>query len=143
MHTSILLACCLCATVLAAMAGFPVNKAVGRRVVIEFSEPGIAEQEALLDDVAALLKTFGVRAQILVVAHRDGLSLLHNPDKVVADRIASLASRNVTFAACESTMRNKNIKKEAILASATTVDSGVAELVRRQEDGWSYLKSGR
>jgi intracellular sulfur oxidation DsrE/DsrF family protein len=48
----------------------------------------------------------------------------------------------VVFAACENTMRKKKVTKDALFPFATTVDSGVAEVVRKQEQGWSYIKSG-
>ncbi|MGH7937542.1 MAG: hypothetical protein ACRD5Z_25205 [Bryobacteraceae bacterium] len=39
-------------------------------------------------------------------------------------------------------MKRKGIGKDQLLPIATTVDSGVAEVVRKQEAGWSYIKSG-
>jgi intracellular sulfur oxidation DsrE/DsrF family protein len=39
-------------------------------------------------------------------------------------------------------MKKKNVRKDDLLPLATTVDSGVAEVVRKQEAGWSYVKSG-
>jgi intracellular sulfur oxidation DsrE/DsrF family protein len=39
-------------------------------------------------------------------------------------------------------MRRKNVSRGELLPFATTVDSGVAEVVRKQEQGWSYVKSG-
>ena len=46
------------------------------------------------------------------------------------------------FAACENTMRKKKVTKEPLLPFVTTVDSGVAEVVRKQEEGWAYIKGG-
>ena len=48
----------------------------------------------------------------------------------------------VRFAACQNTMRRRNISKEDLLPFVGTVDSGVAEVVRKQEEGWAYLKGG-
>jgi intracellular sulfur oxidation DsrE/DsrF family protein len=48
----------------------------------------------------------------------------------------------VTFAACENTMRRMNVTREMLLPFAVTVDAGVAELVRKQEAGWAYIKAG-
>jgi intracellular sulfur oxidation DsrE/DsrF family protein len=42
----------------------------------------------------------------------------------------------------ENTMRKKNVCRADLLPFVTTVDSGVAEVVRKQEQGWSYIKSG-
>jgi hypothetical protein len=39
-------------------------------------------------------------------------------------------------------MKRKNLQKSDLVPFATTVDSGVAEVVRRQEAGWSYLRPG-
>jgi intracellular sulfur oxidation DsrE/DsrF family protein len=38
-------------------------------------------------------------------------------------------------------MRKHNITKADLLPVAVTVPSGVAELVLKQEQGWSYLKA--
>jgi hypothetical protein len=53
-----------------------------------------------------------------------------------------LAERGVVLAACQSTMHLRHIEKDALLPFAITVDSGVAEIIRRQADGWAYLKGG-
>jgi intracellular sulfur oxidation DsrE/DsrF family protein len=60
----------------------------------------------------------------------------------LADRMKKLADAGVVFAACENSMRKKNVTKADLLPFVTTVDSGVAEVVRKQEAGWSYIKSG-
>ncbi len=39
-------------------------------------------------------------------------------------------------------MKRLKIQKDDLLPAAGTVDSGVAEVVRQQEAGWSYIKSG-
>ncbi len=54
-----------------------------------------------------------------------------------------LAEQGVVFAACENTMKKKNVSKDQLLLAATTTDSGVAEVVRKEEAGWSYIKSGQ
>jgi intracellular sulfur oxidation DsrE/DsrF family protein len=53
-----------------------------------------------------------------------------------------LADGGVIFAACRNTMKRKNVAPDQLLPLAGTVDSGVAEVVRKQEAGWSYIKSG-
>ena len=39
-------------------------------------------------------------------------------------------------------MNKYGITKEMLIPSAGSVPSGVAELVIKQEEGWSYLKTG-
>jgi intracellular sulfur oxidation DsrE/DsrF family protein len=38
-------------------------------------------------------------------------------------------------------MRRKGVSKDQLVPFATTTDSGAAEVVRKQEAGWSYIKS--
>ena len=39
-------------------------------------------------------------------------------------------------------MKKQNVTKDQLLPFVTTVDSGVAEVVRKQEAGWAYIKGG-
>ncbi len=59
----------------------------------------------------------------------------------LSERMQKLSEAGVIFA-CENTMKKKNVTKDQLVPSATTTDSGVAEVVRKQEAGWSYIKSG-
>lgn len=138
-----LMGVCLCACAFLAMAGPPINKAGGGpRVVFEFAgEPG-KQQEALLNNVENVLRALGPSTRIVVVAHGEGLALLQNPGKAMAARMETLISQHVSFAACENTMRRLHLTKSDLLPFASTVDSGVAEVVRRQEAGWRYIRSG-
>ncbi len=60
-----------------------------------------------------------------------------------APELAALEKQGVHFVACESAMRAFHIAKADLLPGVTSVPSGVVELVRRQEAGYSYVKVGR
>ena len=36
-------------------------------------------------------------------------------------------------------MKNRNVKTEDLFPFASQVDSGIAEMVRKQEQGWAYI----
>ena len=113
------------------------------RVVFEVTTEGESQWEAMLNNVENLQKAFGKESvEIEVVAHGKGLGLLKKTNTGLKERIASIASSQVRFVACENTMRHMQVKKEDLLPEGGTVDSGVAEVVRKQEEGWSYIKSG-
>jgi intracellular sulfur oxidation DsrE/DsrF family protein len=112
------------------------------RVVFEIVSGDKEHWSALLNNVENLKKAFGPgKVQTKVVAHGNALSML-TKDSPVKERVEKIAATGVVFAACENTMRRKNVTKEQLLPSATTTDSGVAEVVRKQAEGWAYLKSG-
>lgn len=113
------------------------------RIAFEVTMAGDEEWNGVLNNVKNIRVALGKEnTEVIVIAHSNGLGLLVKKDNKPADRIKELADDGVVFAACENTMKKKNVTKENLLSSATTVDSGVAEVVRRQEAGWSYLKSG-
>ena len=51
-----------------------------------------------------------------------------------------LQNGGVVFAACSNTLRGFHIDVKQLIPGVLVVDSGVAEVVRRQEQGWAYLK---
>lgn len=119
------------------------EKAKPHRVVFEVNVEGEETWTGILNNVQNLQKALGAEhTQIEVVAHGKGLSLLLATDAALKERLQQVASSGVTLAACENTMRRKNVKKEDLLPFTTTVPSGVTEVVLKQEAGWSYIKGG-
>ncbi len=96
-----------------------------------------------MNNVENLQKAFGgEQTTIEVVAHGKGLGLLLVTNTALQERLWHLAETGVVFAACENTMQRLHVTKADLVSFATTVDSGVAEVVRKQEAGWSYVKGG-
>ena len=113
------------------------------RVVFEVTHDGLVQWTAAINNVENIRKVFGPEnIQIEVVGHNEGLGMLLLKDTELAEQMKRLTEGGVVFAACQNTMRKKNVTKADLLPFVTTVDSGVAEVVRKQETGFSYLKSG-
>lgn len=112
------------------------------RVVFEVTMAGSEQWTALLNNVENLRAAFGDATQIEIVAHGQGLGLLVAKENALAERMKKLSARGIVFTACENTMKRQGIGKDQLLPFATTTDSGVAEVVRKEEAGWSYIKSG-
>ena len=112
------------------------------RIVFELTSEGSQQFEALLNNLENVRKALGPQTEMLVVAHGPGLGLVQKTNTQSAERMKALADQGVVFAACQNTMKRKKLTREDLLPFATTVDSGVAEVVRRQTTGWAYIKSG-
>ncbi|PSH03832.1 MAG: hypothetical protein CXZ00_09605 [Acidobacteria bacterium] len=90
-----------------------------------------------------LLTIFGRdNVQIEVVVRGPGLAMLMKSNTDFSEKLAALAGQGVQFSACGQTLASSRSDRRELLSFAVVVDSGVAELVRRQESGWSYIKSG-
>ena len=112
------------------------------RVVFEVNVDGAEQWQGLLNNVENLQKAFGRETtEIEVVAHGKGLGLILKTNEAMRERLQLVSGAGVGFTACENTMRRMNLKREDLMPFATTVDSGVAEVVRKQEAGCSYIKS--
>jgi intracellular sulfur oxidation DsrE/DsrF family protein len=112
------------------------------RVVFELTSADPGVWNGALNNVENLRQALGAGTQIEVVAHGHGLGFLLRTNTAQADRMQRLADAGVVFAACRNTMRREHVTPEALLPFATTVDSGVAEIVRRQDAGWAYVHVG-
>lgn len=112
------------------------------RVVFEVTGEGAELWTSVLNNVENVRTSLGDATAVEVVVHGKALGLLVAKDNPVADRAKTLADGGVVFAACENTMKKKNVTKAQLLPFAHTTDSGVAEVVRKQSAGWSYIKSG-
>jgi len=80
--------------------------------------------------------------QIEVVFYGKGLSALLKTNTAFEERLKKAATDGVTLAACQNSMRLRKVTSEDIFPFSTEVDSGVAELVRKQEAGFSYIRAG-
>ena len=81
--------------------------------------------------------------QIEVVFFAKGVTALLKTNSWYEDRLKKVAADGVILAVCQNSMRAKKITSQDLFPFATEVDSGVAELVRKQEAGWSYIRAGQ
>ena len=111
------------------------------RVVVELNTGGEAAYLVALNNVENLKKAFEKdTTEVVIVCHGDGINMLFSHENKLQAKIEALQKGGVQFDACNNTMRKRNIAKDQIFAFAMVVDSGTAEVIRKQEAGWSYLK---
>jgi len=78
--------------------------------------------------------------KVEVVCHGGGLSMLVKNSCVVQKEIKSYIDKGVNFVACEFAMKKRKITKDQLIDGASTVTSGVLEIAKKQQEGWSYIK---
>jgi intracellular sulfur oxidation DsrE/DsrF family protein len=117
------------------------------KVVFEVAMDGAEQWLDALRNVENIQKALGAKStRIEVVSHGKGLGILlaktvsTNPDMKAT--LEKLHATGVIFAVCENTINKMQISKEQLVPLATTVDSGVSEVIRKQEAGCAYIKSG-
>lgn len=117
------------------------NKKGEYKVVIQLSSKDVEIQKALINQINNLLKALP-NIIIEVVVHSHGINFLLK-ESPLSNNIEKLnSSSRVLFLACSNTLNSLQLNSSALLSSASVIESGVAHLVLRQQNGWSYLKAG-
>jgi hypothetical protein len=141
----------LCA--LAASAPPPAcaaDRTGGHRVVFQVDGADPQIMTLTLNNVTNVVDYFrakGEEAEIEIVAFGPGLNMYRADKSGVADRIRRLADygfpSTIRFSACANTkaaMEKSEGRPIQLLPEATMVPSGVARIIERQEEGWSYVR---
>jgi len=118
------------------------------KVLIHLARDDADQLSQALDEIEGLLKHYRETrhgARVEVVVNGKGLELVRSDTSVFAGRIQRLQREydNLTFAACQNTIDRLAREQKIIvrlLPGVITIDSGMAEIMRRQNQGWTYLQ---
>ena len=111
------------------------------RVVFHLDEPSRGRADQVFKNIENLLADLGENSvDVELVANGGGVkALVKGPDSR-ADQVDQLAAKGVRFVACANSLSMLGIAKESLLESVDVVSAGVAELVKKQAEGWAYLR---
>jgi uncharacterized protein len=118
------------------------NTEVKHKVVVQLNTADTTAWSSTIGNIKNLQKLWPGNLVVEVVIHGKALGLLVAAKTHLANEVIELSKANVQFLACENSMRKYHIDKSELLTIANTIPSGVAELILKQEAGWSYLKAG-
>jgi intracellular sulfur oxidation DsrE/DsrF family protein len=125
----------------------PARSLMPEQVLFHLSSGDQQDGRELLDQVELVASEYektGRDLRVIVVTNNEGLRLYQAGYSDHADRIHELYARydNIVFAACGTTLgkRIETGEKVELLPQVIVVDSGVAEITRRQQQGWKYIR---
>jgi intracellular sulfur oxidation DsrE/DsrF family protein len=78
---------------------------------------------------------------IEVVFHGNAVKSLLLVDKTFEARVKAAKEKGVTIAVCNNSLKRLNISPSELMTETTVVPSAVVELIKKQADGWSYLRA--
>ena len=110
------------------------------KVVFQVSDADPAKWNLTLNNISNVQKDLGAdKVQIEVVAYGPGIGML-KLDSSVANRVADAVSKGIQVVACENTLTAQKLVRADMLASISYVPAGVVELMRKQQQGWAYIR---
>jgi intracellular sulfur oxidation DsrE/DsrF family protein len=118
------------------------------KVLFHVSEGNPEHLKTVLDEVENLMKYYRQtqqKARVEVITNGGGLSLVMAGISPYAERIQRMQKEysDLTFVACQNTI--DRVQQELgltakLLPGVVVIDSGVAQIMRRQLQGWAYLQ---
>lgn len=129
---------------LAATALVVVSLAAGaapkNRVVLQVSDADSASWNQTINVARNIQAAYGkddVAVELVVFGNGIGLATFDSP---LASRLNETIAAGVQVAVCENTMKARKLKREDMNANAGFVPAGVVELIKRQQEGWAYIR---
>ncbi len=110
------------------------------RVVFQISDADPKKWNLALNNVANVQKSLGKdQVAIEIVAYGPGIGMLREESEV-GDRVHDAIGQGVQIVACEATMRALDLGKDKMLSRIGYVPAGVVELMKRQSEGYAYIR---
>ena len=116
-------------------------QAVRNRALFQVTDNDPARWNMILNNMQNLREGVGGEpVEIELVAYGPGLLMLRG-DSSVRQRIAEALKSGVVVSACQNTMAGMKLTPPDMLPGIGYVPSGVVEVMRKQQQGWAYIRS--
>jgi hypothetical protein len=132
----------LTALLIVPVAGANAQSAAARqqKVVFQVSDADPAKWNLALNNARNVQNDLGKdNVAIEIVAYGPGIGML-KMDSTVGGRVAEAMGNGVSVVACENTMKNQKLSKADMLAKIGYVEAGVTHLMKRQQEGYAYIR---
>lgn len=111
------------------------------KVIMHLQSADTLVHKSIVNQVGNIKKEFP-QAEIEVVCHGPGLEFLLKEKSRYVDRIEKMKLTGVSLVGCEFTMKQRNVSREDLVPFAKTVPYGLTEIIKKQQNGWLYVKLG-
>lgn len=133
--------CLLALLTLFAQDGLPKD---GKKyhVIFEMSAGEQPRLESVIRNIENLKIALGPdNVTVEIVLHGMAIFSYTKEKTTLAESWDKLAKSGVGLLACNNSMKMRQISKDSLLPGVRVVDSAVAELVRKQQAGWQYIRN--
>lgn len=114
--------------------------ALPHKVVIQVSDGDPKKWSLALNNARNVQTDLGAgNVDIEIVAYGPGIGMLLS-EAELASRVEQAASSGVRIVACENTMTNQKLSREQMNMSVGYVPAGVVEIMKRQAEGYAYIR---
>ncbi len=111
------------------------------RVVFHMDEDSEERFTEVLNNLRNLLNDLGeANVEAELVINGNGVLQLIRSNLSHLNRVRNLAKQGVHFVVCNNSLAHLKLDPSTLMEEAEIVPSGVGELVRKQAEGWAYIR---
>ena len=118
------------------------KKPNNHKIVFQFTNATDTLQQKAIVNQLKNMTTHWPNAKYEVVIHSMGLPFVMSAKSKQIEAIKALRAKGVRFLVCENTMKSQKVTKDQLIPEIEYVPVGIAEIVEKQEQDWSYIKGG-
>ncbi len=111
------------------------------KIIWEMPGGDTAQQRVLFNQVNNVLAA-APDTKIEVVLHGNAVYAFLKDTGYFKTQIADLYKKGIVFAVCNNSLKKRNIDPARVIPEAIIVPVAILEIVKKQEEGWSYIKAG-
>jgi intracellular sulfur oxidation DsrE/DsrF family protein len=119
-----------------------VGQETKQKIIIDVTSTDNKVYKSVLLTINLMSKSYP-DSQFEVIVYGEAVPMLMKNQSIVSNDIINYAdNENVVFTACEVSMELFGIEKDQLLNGVGTVGNAIEAIVRKQDLGWGYIKSG-
>jgi len=110
------------------------------KVVFQVSDNDPGKWNLALNNARNVQEELGAdKVDVEIVVYGPGIGML-KADSTAANRVSAATKDGVQIVACENTMKAQKLSKADMNPDIGYVPGGVLELMKRQKEGWAYVR---
>lgn len=111
------------------------------QVIFHLDEEAQEKVQFVLNNIINLLNDLGDEVvKVELLANGPAVKAFQAGEERYAKSILELLERDVEFVLCNNALKLFELEPAKMMTKATIVPSGVGELVKKQADGWAYIR---
>lgn len=112
------------------------------KALIQLTSKDELVYKSTIRQINNLLDHLGDSVSVRIVCHGASIGFCRSTGNIFEDDILQMMKRKVLVVACAKMLEGNNITMAELITGIEIIPSGIAELVIKQQEGWSYIKAG-
>jgi len=112
------------------------------KVVFQLTSNEVDVYKSIISQINNLLNAMPNEVTVEVVCHGRSSSFCVQENNSFIPQIQALVQQGVQIKVCQNMLHANGITPQQLMPQIDIVPAGIAELVKRQHEGWAYIKAG-